>query len=388
MASVTWRWPNSAAMEHWLLVGPRGSRRIAGLQEALQERGSEPARTLDYETLLMGPEWLSEAIAQIPGAIVKLESPGESLALHDRLVRRGWEATGCKGDVPAPALTGELANQHYWFAGFSDVLRALPTGLRYLNSPVELLRMADKLVCQQHLLGTGATIPPLFGSISGYEEMRDRLRHEGCSRAFIKARFGSSGAGVLAYAYNGSGRELLYGSAELVVQEGRSRVFNSLRQRRYDRHAEIVGLVNLIAAQGAYLERWVPKPSVPGNDSYRYDVRMIALDGVPRQRVARASRGMLTNLHLGNQRLALESLLDQESMTGLESATATAAAAFPRSRMIGFDLIVRGARSWILEANGFGDLLPGLRYRGRTTYEDQAALSAGQNDELEERFYA
>ena len=57
-------------------------------------------------------------------------------------------------------------------------------------------------------------------------------------------------------------------------------------------------------------------------------------------------------------------------------STTLAAAAFPDSRSIGFDLIVRGCRTWVLEANGFGDLLPDLRHRGRTTYEDQAALVA------------
>ena len=87
------------------------------------------------------------------------------------------------------------------------------------------------------------------------------------------------------------------------------------------------------------------------------------------------SAGALTNLHLGNARTGLDVLLDAEAIEHLETATATAAAAFPNSRMIGFDLIVRGMRSWVLEANGFGDLLLDLRHAGRTTYEDQALLT-------------
>ncbi|MNW04494.1 hypothetical protein D3C71_2005930 [compost metagenome] len=47
--------------------------------------------------------------------------------------------------------------------------------------------------------------------------------------------------------------------------------------------------------------------------------------------------------------------------------------------MIGFDLIVRGTRSWVLEANGFGDLLLDLRHDGRTTYEDQALLAPARS---------
>lgn len=375
-------------MARWLLISPRGSRRVAWLQRALHEQGSQPAQVLDYETLLAGSASLSEELAQSPEAIVKLESPGEAPGLHAVLVRRGWQLTGVVGEPPGMAAHGELADQHFWYAGFADLLAALPDELRYLNPPTDLACMSDKLACQQRLLAAGIAVPPLFGAISGYEQMRERLRAVGCGRAFIKARYGSSGAGVLAYACNSDGREFAYCSAALVEHEGRPRVFNSLRQRRYDRHAEIVQLVDLVAAQGAYLEQWIPKPSVPGREGHRYDVRMIAFDGQARQRVARVSTDALTNLHLGNERGSLESWLDAEAMSKLESTTAAAAAAFPRSRVIGFDLIVRGSRSWVLEANGFGDLLPGLRHEGRTTYEDQAALCHPPRATLAERAHA
>nr|WP_244479170.1 STM4014 family protein [Stenotrophomonas terrae] len=362
-------------MADWLLIGPRGSRRIAWLQRALHDQGAPAAHVFDYETLLAEPARLPEALAQLPGAIVKLESPGEAPELHQALVRRGWELSGAAGDAPQPAAHGELVHQQFWYAGFADVLTALPYGPRYLNAPADLACMSDKLRCQQHLAAAGVAVPPLFGVIRSYEELRERLRDVGCERVFIKARYGSSGAGVLAYARNRDGREVAYGSAELVEQDGRWRVFNSLRQRRYDRHDDIARLVDLLAVQGAYIERWIPKPTVPGSDGRRYDVRVVALDGQPRQRVARMSAGALTNLHLGNARTGLDFLLDAEAIKHLEAATATAAAAFPNSRMIGFDLIVRGTRNWVLEANGFGDLLLDLRHAGRTTYEDQALLT-------------
>ncbi|MEN5208640.1 STM4014 family protein [Stenotrophomonas terrae] len=357
------------------MIGPRGSRRIAWLQRALHDQGAPAAHVFDYETLLAEPARLLEALAQLPGAIVKLESPGEAPELHQALVRRGWELSGAAGDAPQAAAHGELVHQQFWYAGFADVLAALPSGPHYLNAPADLACMSDKLHCQQHLAAAGVAVPPLFGLISSYEDLRERLRDAGCERVFVKARYGSSGAGVLAYARNRDGREVAYGSAELVEQDGRWRVFNSLRQRRYDRHDDIARLVDLLAVQGAYIERWIPKPTVPGSDGRRYDVRVIALDGQPRQRVARMSAGALTNLHLGNARTGLDFLLDAEAIEHLETTTATAAAAFPNSRMIGFDLIVRGMRSWVLEANGFGDLLLDLRHAGRTTYEDQALLT-------------
>jgi hypothetical protein len=151
-------------------------------------------------------------------------------------------------------------------------------------------------------------------------------------------------------------------------------LFNSLRQRRYTDGTEIARLVDALALQGAYLERWVPKPPVPGIDGAHYDVRVVALDRRPRQRVARASRGPLTNLHLGNHRASVGAWLDPVAMARLEAAVVRATTAFPASRMIGFDLVIRGSRSWVLEANGFGDLLLESRWEGRTTYEDQACM--------------
>ena len=366
-------------MSRLLLVGPADSRRIAWLQRALLEQGSAPARVVGYESLLRDASMLQDAVAPgtvVPDTIVKLESPGESPAVHAALLRRGWESSGCTGAAPEAMARGELAHQHLWFAGFRRLLESLPTGLRYLNRPVDLVCMADKLACQQRLAAAGVAVPAMLGPILGYEDLRERLRKEGRSRVFVKARYGSSGAGVLAYACNARGDEVAYGSAELVEQGGRHRIFNSLRQRRYRRREEIARLVDLLAAQGAYLEQWIPKPEWPVRTGAHFDVRVVALDGQPRQRVARIGEGALTNLHLGNERGRLDAWLDRAAMRTLESATTLAAAAFPDSRSIGFDLIVRGCRTWVLEANGFGDLLPDLRHRGRTTYEDQAALVA------------
>lgn len=361
-------------MAAWLLIGPRDSRRIIALQQALLSHGLPRAQVLDYETLLADPARLASAVADTQGALVKLESPGEAPALHHAFVLGGWERSGAPGAAPQPAMHGELVHQHFWHAGFAGLLAALPPGVRYFNAPADLSRMADKLACQQQLANAGVPVPPLFGPVTGYDDMRERMRAAGCHRVFAKARFGSSGAGVLAYACHPDGREVAYGSAELAHAGGRWRVFNSLRQRRYERHDEIARLVDIVATQGAYVERWIPKPAVGTHGRHRFDVRMVVMDGQPRQRVARISAGALTNLHLGNARGRPGAWLDAGAIETLESTAMAAAASFPRSRMVGFDLIVRGRRSWVLEANGFGDLLPGLRHAGRTTYDDQALV--------------
>ncbi|MGH8080733.1 MAG: STM4014 family protein [Lysobacter sp.] len=356
------------------MIGPRGSRRIQGLQRALRERGLAAAEELHYERWLDDPALISEAVTRRPQALLKIESPGEAPALHAALIERGWRRLGEPGPRPRPLEHGELAYQHFWYAGFRQLLDTLPAQANYLNPPDDIACMSDKLACQQRLQANAVAIAPLLGRIDGYAQLRESMREHACAQVFVKARYGSSGAGVLAYRRDSRGREALYGSAELVDSGGVTRIFNSLRQRRYTDAAQIARLVDAVAAQEAYAERWIAKPRAP--DGYgHYDIRAIALDGRARHRVARISRGPLTNLHLGNRRSALDDWLDDSAMRALESATADAASAFARSRMIGFDLILRDGRAWVLEANAFGDLLLNLPWQGRGTYDDQAMLT-------------
>lgn len=358
----------------WLLIGPRDSRRLRGLQQALRERGLAAAEELHYEDLLQAPQRAAECIAARPRALVKIESPGEAPALHAALIERGWRALADGSAPPQPLEHGELACQHYWYAGFKQLLDALPARAGYLNPPDDIAGMSDKLACQRRLRAQGIAIPPLLGEVHGYAHLRELLRERGGGQVFVKARYGSSGAGVLGYRCNRAGDEAAYGSAELADSGGRTRVFNSLRPRRYRDGAEIARLVDAIAAQGAYVERWIPKPRAPDGGGGHYDIRAVALDGFLRHRVARVGRGPLTNLHLGNRRGALQQWLDEPAMHALELATQQAAMAFPRSRVIGFDLILRDGRSWVLEANAFGDLLLDLPWQGLSTYQDQALL--------------
>lgn len=364
----------------WLLIGPRGSRRLRGLQQALRERGLGAAEELHYEALLDDPGLAFEAIARRPHALVKIESPGEAPRLHAALIERGWRRLGEPAPRPRELEHGELAYQHYWFAGFRDLLDALPAQANYLNPPDDIAGMSDKLACQQRLRAHDVATAPLLGRIDGYAHLRELMREHACAQVFVKARYGSSGAGVLAYRCNRQGGEALYGSAELVetgsAGEATVRVFNSLKPRRYGDSRRIARLIDAIAAQEAYAERWIAKPRAPDGGAGHYDIRTIALDGRARHRIARIGRGPLTNLHLGNRRVELDDWLDADAMRTLDAATERAATAFAGSRMIGFDLILREGRAWILEANAFGDLLLNLQWQGLSTYQDQAGMAA------------
>ena len=60
-----------------------------------------------------------------------------------------------------------------------------------------------------------------------------------------------------------------------------------------------------------------------------------------------------------------------EAWEQARSLTERAAESFPGCGMLGIDLLVRpgGKKFALLEANAFGDNLPGLLFNGQSTYE-------------------
>jgi hypothetical protein len=367
-----------------ILIGQPRQRRTQLLQTALRARGLT-ATVVDWSELIRDPAAVAARLRAVPGHLVKLDSPGESDDLQHALIQHGWHSLGEPGTPPWALAHGEFAYQHFWYAGFADILRRLEDaapGVHWLNAPREILRLCDKRTCQEHLIVAGIDTPPLLGPIDSYAQLRDRMRAEHIDRVFLKARFGSSAAGVVAYRTHRDGREVAYTSAELV--RGRTgsmhslgdRLFNSLRLRRYTAHVDIIALIDAIAAQSAYAETWVAKPRAVGHTKAHFDLRVVSLAGVPRQRIARIASQPMTNLHLGNRRGEAGRLIDEAAMRRVEDSVRRAAAVFPHCGMIGFDLIPVAHRTVVLEANAFGDLLPGLHWHNASTYDDQAAWFA------------
>lgn len=351
---------------------PSGRRRTQRLREALARRGLPAPRVFDYTTLLATPDVVLEAARN--AIAVKLDAPGGDDAVHDALVRRG--ASLVDGACALPREHGELVDAHLRFQGLADLLQSLQValpGARWLNAPDDILRMCDKWRCQQALGAVGVDTPALLGTIEGFDDLHTRLDDSGHDRVFIKARFGSSAAGVVAYRRHRDGRAIACTTTEARHIDGRTRLFNRLTLQRCTDIGEIAALVDAIALQGAYVETWVTKPRAPGHHARHFDLRVLACAGEARQRVARVSAGPMTNLHLGNQRIAGECLLDDDATASMEAAVTSASKAFPHSRCIGFDLIPLRDRCVFLEANAFGDDLLDVHWQGRDACDDQVA---------------
>lgn len=356
---------------------PSGRRRLQALQAALALQGMPPPQVFDYATLLDAPQAFIDAARD--AVAVKLDSPGADNLVHDAFVRRGLSFVGgsfADGTQAMPRMHGELVDTHLRYAGFADLLRhlaqALP-GVRWLNTPDDILRMCDKWRCQQALGAAGVDTPAILGLVEGHDHLQSMLDASGHDRVFIKARHGSSAAGVVAYRRHRDGRIVACTTAEARHVEGRTRLFNRLSLQRYTRTDEIAALVDALAAQGAYAEAWVAKPRASTDPARHFDLRVVACSGDARQRVARLSCGPMTNLHLGNRRDGIEALLDAGATARVERAVSRASTAFPDSRCIGFDLIPLRDRCVFLEANAFGDDLQDVMWEGRDACDDQVA---------------
>ena len=353
-----------------LLLATSGSKRVRLMQAARAQLRRPPAQVLEWRDWLAQPTLLEDALRR--PCLFKIEPPGDDPAAHLRLLHDGCRQLD-RAPVHAPEH-GELLAMDAWFAGFASAMASLAAQLaclpqtRVFNTPAEICLMTDKLACQRHLAAHGVAIPSLLGPVHGYEHLQSLLHEHQLDRVYLKPRYGSSASGVVAYRRSKAGRQQATTSATLHRTEGATRLMNSKRMARYESEHDIAALVDALAAQELYAETWLNKPRC--GDGH-YDLRVVTLAGQPAHRVARIGDQMMTNLHLDNRRGDASGLLNAADLAALEAASAQAARAFPHSHVTGYDLVVRHGHAHVLEANAFGDLLPGLLWQGADTYAAQ-----------------
>ncbi|MER5643076.1 STM4014 family protein [Streptosporangium sp. NPDC002524] len=327
------------------VVGTPGDRRVTMFADACARQGLDEPAVVPWTSVLRGEE-----IGIEPGALVRIDSPGED-AEADALLRGPGE----------PSRIGGGARWHAGFvAGAARVGRAVAAtpGAVLLADVEDVSVMFDKRHCHARLSAAGVPVPPaLAGPVGGYAELRERMGEARWGRVFVKPAHGSSASGIIAL--HASGRRVrAVTSAELASGE----LHNSLRIRCYEHEPDLATIVDLLAADGLHVERWFPKASLGGR---AIDLRVVVVDGTPTHAVVRAARGPMTNLHLGGVRGDLDAVRTGLGPQGWERALevcARAAARFPGSLAVGVDLMI--GVDWrefaVAEVNAFGDLLPRL----------------------------
>jgi glutathione synthase/RimK-type ligase-like ATP-grasp enzyme len=323
------------------VVGNPGSRRVTMFAAAVRAFGLGDPHVVPWVDVLSGRAELTA------GSLVRIDSPGEDVRV-DRLLR-GAGVDPCR-------VEGGAA----WYRNFTGALRAIASqpDVRLLSDPDDIAVMFDKRHCHLRLREAGVAVPPALGEPANYAQLRTAMAEQGWSRVFVKPAHGSSASGVVALE-TCAGQVRATTSADLVTGP---RLYNSLKVRTYTDEREVAALIDALCADHLHVEQWLPKA---GLDGRTIDLRVVVVDGRATHAVVRASRTPLTNLHLGNARGDLDEVRRRLADEGWHRVLGTceqAAAVFPRSLMVGVDVLigVGWRRHAVCEVNAFGDLLPGL----------------------------
>lgn len=335
-----------------ILVGVPGARRTEALREALDAEGV-PCRLIPWTAAIADPA----CVAPAPGELLRVDSPGSDAATSRALIRLGGGDPG-----PPGAPEGAWRPGSAWARGLGRAMSALPAGTHPADS---VITMTDKHACRLHLAARGVPIPPGDLAPGTPAALRAWVDARGWSQVFVKARWGSSGAGVFAWRRAG-GREALI--TPMQQQEGV--LVQNKRLQRYRDADTIDALLAPVLADGAVVERWIPKR---GSGDRVFDLRAVALDGATALRVARLAHGPITNLHLDADRADPAELLSPEALGRVDALIREVAACFPGHRCFGVDVLIDTAGAlYVGECNAWGDDVRGVRRDGATAFQLQA----------------
>jgi len=343
-----------------VIVAVPQDKRALGFAAALQQAGLPTPVVVPWQEVLSDPFVLRE-LGQA-GDWLRVESPGADSLIWHELARRG----GFSGALSQ----GQWRPGRAWFSGLAQTLRAIDQASLHLvaTHPVEhILTMTDKLVCADRLQAAGVPVPETYPAPPTPDSLREFLSQRNLHAAFIKPRWGSSGAGILAYRF-AENREQLTTTARLE----NGFLSNEKRLRSYRDRESIDVLFRIILSDGAIVQRWIPKA---GTEAGPFDLRVLVIKGQIAQRIARVGRGTITNLHIDASRLDAEQALrsfGDRTITAVYEVCRRAADCFPGQLAVGVDVMVDPAgRPYVLECNAWGDYLPRLLSDGRDSYQSQ-----------------
>ncbi|WP_426746729.1 STM4014 family protein [Myxococcus faecalis] len=366
-----------SALPGFIVIGNAENRRVSLFQDALDRQGLPPAKVVPWRELLESPARLAE----LPDteALVRIDAAGESWEVEKGLLKRGYEdALAHRGQVLAPdevdALVeapGRILAPRQGHLGFLRVLSELEAvfrerpSWRVLQSPASIGDLFDKRITSRRYAGLGVPVPEPLDGVTDVASLRERMDEEGWREVFVKVSCGSS-ASCLGIFRRLRGHESLVTTVELSPRGW----FNTLKVRRIREPEPLEQVLGFLLREGSQVERSIPKARLGGD---LFDCRVLAVRGEPAFIVVRQSRLPITNLHLGGWRGELEELEAavprSEWDAAMESCRQVARA--HDCLHVGIDLMFEeyftGHR--VLEANAFGDLLPGLKRDGLTVYE-------------------
>lgn len=363
------------------LLGNPENRRCQYFIAAVKSQGFAAPFVVSYLDILQQKIDLKKILSKTD--YLRIESPGENRAVSTAFLKLGVEHP-LLNNAPSidhsnieqlPFEKGRiqyLRQQHLGFIAFLDQLQqsiAKHPQLRLMNSIKGIQLMFDKTATHQHFSQHNISVPSALYNIQNYEDLRSKMLINGWQRVFIKPIHGSSASGVIAFRIQRDKIQAIT-SVELVKEQESFKLFNSLKIRTYNNVKDIAYLVDTLAKEGIIVEQWVPKASLEGG---AFDLRMVVIGGKTQQVVVRQSQSPMTNLHLGNQRGSLEEVkkvIGLDKWQEMRRLAEQAAITLPNTLYTGMDVMISNTlkKSYILEANAFGDLLPNVFINQMDTY--------------------
>jgi hypothetical protein len=369
------------------------SRRVEGFCAASAKLLRQYPALVPWQWVLENAPW--PARLEPPPRWLRLESPGRNWTVEKAILLRGAaiedeEATHGWARLSAPEIQvlehdpGRVYPMRQWYLGWRSLLQQLSSWAagscfanRWLCSPEQVATMYDKAACQQLFERAGFPTPPALGIPAGFDELWEMMKRSGRRRIFLKPCHGSAATGIVALESHGNKLQA-HSTLELAGEPGASRMYNHRQIRVHRSPAEVRRLVNEICRHRCIAQAWIPKAGLHGRP---FDLRVVVIGGIAGHVMVRLGRGPMTNSQLlggkGDVALLRSKMKSGAWERMLTSCERAFYECFPFSLYAAFDVLVEPDFQTIhfLEANAFGDLLPGLLYRGYTTYEWEVAMS-------------
>lgn len=375
------------------VIGNPENRRVTMFQDALARAGLPLATVVPWHELARD----ARALDRVPAGpcLLRIDSFGEDFAVEKLLLLRGYDAACADPGGPVvllPEAIDELAedrgrviaprqHHHGLLAVLDDLERWLTTrpDVRCLTPIAAIRELFDKRLTSRTFERIGVPVPQALHEAAGnVATLREQARDVGLRELYVKLSCGSSASCLALWRIGPSSDVVL-----TTMETANGGFYNSLRLRRYERPADVERVLSFLLCEGAHVEAAIEKARLDGRHT---DCRVLVVAGEPAFTVVRTSAHPITNLHLGGQRgdlAALRALCPADVFErAMESCRAIGR--HYATWHVGIDLLFeRGFEGHrVVEANAFGDLLPGLSRGGLDTYgwEIQAVLDASAKD--------
>ncbi len=359
-----------------VVIGHPEHRRVSEFQDELRKAGAPPADVVSYASLLEGDEALRD-LGHGP-AIVRQDSFGQDFEVERGLLRLGYDdavAAGASTIDPAAIAAmnyerGRIVCPRQLHCGFLRVLDSIESVYaerpqwRVLQSCPGIRVLFDKRVASQRWAALGIPVAPRL-TAEHFSQLSGRL--------YVKLACGSSASCLALFSVDGDRVSVL-----TTIEMQGARWYNSRKLRRYDNRRAIERLWSFLVAEGAHIERALPKATHEGAP---FDLRVVVIDGEPVFTVVRHSRGPITNLHLGGWRGDWEAVrrrMPDDTWTAIADSCRRIAADVD-CFVVGVDILLNRelTEHTVIEGNAFGDLLPNLQRDGTTVYGRQVRTLLG-----------